>query len=70
MTHDDLVAVLLLLGVRTVDVVAEGSLDASPVFVILLEYGTEVEICPDHVIRSTLSHCMMHGSREEFVAQN
>lgn len=70
MTHDDLVAVLLLLGVRTVDVVAEGSLDASPVFVILLEYGTEVEICPDHVIGSTLSQCMMHGTREEFAAQN
>ena len=43
MTHDDLVAVVLLLGVGAVDVVAEGSLDASPVFVILLEYGAEVE---------------------------
>lgn len=39
MTHDDLVAVLLLLGVGAVDVVAEGGLDAGPVFVILLEYG-------------------------------
>lgn len=43
MTHDDLVAVLLLLGVGPVDVVAEGGLNASPVLVILLEYGTEVE---------------------------
>lgn len=47
MTHDDLVAVLLLLGVGPVDVVAEGSLNASPVLVILLEYGTEVETRPD-----------------------
>lgn len=46
MTHDDLVAVLLLLGVGPVDVVAEGSLNASPVLVILLEYGTEVETRP------------------------
>lgn len=62
MTHDDLVAVLLLLGVCPVDVVAEGGLNASPVFVILLEYGTEVEIRPDRVIRSTRS--MMQGMRE------
>lgn len=46
MTHDDLVAVLLLLGVGAVDVAAEGGLDASPVFVILLEDGTEGEIRP------------------------
>lgn len=46
MTHDDLVAVLLLRGVGPVDVVAEGSLNASPVFVVLLEYGTEVETRP------------------------
>lgn len=52
MTHDDLVAVLLLLGVGAVDVVAKGGLDASPVFVILLEDGTEGEIRPDRAIGS------------------
>lgn len=48
MTHDDLVAVLLLLGVSAVDVAAEGCLDASSVFMVLLEDGTEVEIHPHH----------------------
>lgn len=43
MTDDDLVAVLLLLGVGAVDVSAEGGLDASSVFVVLLEDGREVE---------------------------
>lgn len=43
MTHDDLEAVLLLLGVSTVDVAAEGCLNASAVFVVLLEDGREVE---------------------------
>lgn len=53
MTHDDLVAVLLLLGVGAVDVAAEGGLDASPVFVILLEDGTQGEIRPpDRAIAS------------------
>lgn len=66
MTHDDLVAVLLLLGVGAVDVAAEGSLDASPVFVILLEYGTEVEIRPDCVIRPIRSQCPMQGTGEQF----
>lgn len=46
MTHDDLVAVLLLRGAGPVDVVAEGSLNASPVLVVLLEYSTEVETRP------------------------
>lgn len=36
MTDDDLVAVLLLLGVSAVDVAAEGSLDPGPVLVVLL----------------------------------
>lgn len=35
-THDDLHAVLLLLGVGAVDVAAEGCLDASAIFVVLL----------------------------------
>lgn len=43
MTHDDLVAVLLLLGVSAVDVAAEGCLNASSIFVVLLEDGREVE---------------------------
>ncbi len=43
MTHDDLVAVLLLLGVSPVDVATERCLNASPVFVVLLEDGREVE---------------------------
>lgn len=43
MTHDDLVAVLLLLGVSPVDVAAEGCLNASSVFVVLLKDGREVE---------------------------
>lgn len=70
MTHDDLVAVLLLLGVGAVDVAAEGSLDASPVFVILLEYGTEVEIRPDCVIRPIRSQCPMHGNGGTVSFQN
>lgn len=43
MTHDDLVAVLPLLGVSPVDVAAEGCLNASSIFVVLLEDGREVE---------------------------
>lgn len=43
MTHDDLIAVLLLLGVSPVDVAAEGCLNASSIFVVLLEDGREVE---------------------------
>lgn len=43
MTHDDLVAVLLLLGVSSVDVAAESCLNASAVFVVLLEDSREVE---------------------------
>lgn len=43
MTHDDLEAVLLLLGVGAVDVAAEGCLNAGPIFVVLLEDGREVE---------------------------
>lgn len=43
MTHDDLIAVLFLLGVSPVDVAAEGCLNASSVFVVLLEDGKEVE---------------------------
>lgn len=43
MTHDDLVAVLLLLGVGPVNVAAEGCFNARPVFVVLLEDGTKVE---------------------------
>lgn len=63
MTHDDLVAVLLLLGVGPVDVVAEGSLNASPVLVILLEYGTEVETRPDPC--DCVSTEQMCGARNE-----
>lgn len=36
MAHEHLVAVLLLLGVRPVDVVPEGGLDPGSVLVILL----------------------------------
>lgn len=36
MAHEDLVAVLLLLGVGPVDVVPEGSLDPGSILVILL----------------------------------
>lgn len=36
MADEDLVTVLLLLGVRPVDVTAEGRLDPGPVLVILL----------------------------------
>lgn len=43
MTHDDLIAVLLLLGVRPVDVAAESGLNASSIFVVLLENSGEVE---------------------------
>lgn len=43
MTHDDLEAVLLLLGVGAVDVAAEGCLNAGPIFVVLLEDGREVD---------------------------
>lgn len=63
MTHDDLVAVLLLLGVGPVDVVAEGSLNASPVLVILLEYGTEVETRPDPRCRDITEQA--RGARNE-----
>lgn len=63
MTHDDLVAVLLLLGVGPVDVVAEGSLNASPVLVILLEYGTEVETGPDP--RDRVNTEQTRGARNE-----
>lgn len=63
MTHDDLVAVLLLLGVGPVDVVAEGSLNASPVLVILLEYGTEVETRPDPCDRDITEQA--RGARNE-----
>lgn len=49
MTHDDLVAVLLLLGVSPMDVAAEGCLNASSILVVLLEDGREVEshLCTD-----------------------
>ena len=47
--HDDLVAVLLLLGVGAVDVAPEGCLDTSSIFVVLLEEGREVESCPCHM---------------------
>lgn len=43
MTHDDLIAVLLLLGVSPVDVAPEGCLNASSIFVVLLEDGIEDE---------------------------
>lgn len=43
MTHDDLIAVLLLLGVSPVDVAAEGRLNASSILVVLLEDGRDVE---------------------------
>lgn len=43
MTHDDLVAVLLLLGVSPVDVATERCLNASSIFMVLLEDGREVE---------------------------
>lgn len=43
MTHDDLIAVLLLLRVSAVDVAAEGCLNARSIFVVLLEDGREVE---------------------------
>lgn len=36
MADEDLIAVLLLLGVRPVDVVPEGSLDPRSIFIILL----------------------------------
>lgn len=36
MTHEDLIAVLLLLGVGPVDVVPEGSLDPGSILIILL----------------------------------
>lgn len=71
MTHDDLVAVLLLLGVCAVDVVAEGGLDASPVFVILLEDGTQGEIRPRPRVRDHGSQWRppMQRMREEFSFQ-
>lgn len=59
MTHDDLVAVLLLLGVSPVDVAAEGCLNASSIFVVLLEDGREVESHRCHMKRvlcEPLSH--------------
>lgn len=43
MTDDDLKAVLLLLGVSPVDVATERCLNASSIFVVLLEDGREVE---------------------------
>lgn len=43
MTDDDLIAVLLLLGVSPVNVAAEGSLNARSIFMVLLEDGIEVE---------------------------
>lgn len=43
MTHDDLIAVLLLFGVSPVDVAAEGCLNASSIFVVLLEDSRKVE---------------------------
>lgn len=49
MTHDDLVAVLLLLGVSAVDVAAEGCLNARSVLVVLLEDGREVESHRHHI---------------------
>jgi len=49
MTHDDLIAVLLLFGVSPVDVAAEGCLNASSVFVVLLEDGREAESCLCHM---------------------
>lgn len=49
MTHDDLIAVLLLLGVSPVDVAAEGCLNASSIFMVLLEDGREVESHPCHM---------------------
>lgn len=48
MTDDDLIAVLLLLRVSAVDVAAEGCLNASSVFMVLLEDGREVE---SHLVR-------------------
>lgn len=59
MTHDDLIAVLLLLGVSPVDVAAEGCLNASSIFVVLLEDGRKVE-----------SHlCHMKGVQSEPFSQ-
>ena len=49
MTHDDLIAVLLLLGVSPVDVAAEGCLNASSIFMVLLEDGREVESYLSHM---------------------
>lgn len=69
MTHDDLVAVLLLLGVGPVDVVAEGSLNASPVLVILLEYGTEVETRPDPRCRDITEQARGARNEEGFRSQ-
>lgn len=45
MTHDDLVAVLLLLWVCPVDVAAEGCLDTRAVFVVLLGDGKDESRC-------------------------
>lgn len=62
MTHDDLVAVLLLLGVSPVDVAAEGGLNASSVFMVLLEEGTSVEIHRNHMTGFCLEPLSQHNA--------
>lgn len=81
MTHDDLIAVLLLLGVSPVDVAAEGCLYASSIFMVLLEDGIEVESYLCHrkrVLPEPLSQYRVNtqccfafwGMYEEFLYQN
>lgn len=57
--HEDLVAVLLLLGVRSVDEVSKGSLDAGSIFVILLRAQLHTAhsstACTPHLLNSSWS---------------
>lgn len=80
MTHDDLIAVLLLLGVSPVDVAPEGCLNASSIFVVLLEDGIEDESHVCHMERAlsepfsqyrgnTRCCCALQGICEQFYSK-
>lgn len=72
MTHDDLIAVLLLFGVSPVDVAAEGCLNASSIFVVLLEDSRKVESHLCHIKgfcmnpKAESMHVCIVGIHEEF----
>lgn len=68
MTHDDLEAVLLLLGVGAVDVAAEGCLNAGPIFVVLLEDGREVERHLRHKKRGLQQNPRRHCTADTWFA--